>query len=72
MTVDFRYEGESISNQPSVMHLDQRCSSVISPELKKSVSFPLTHSSTAVTTSSSAGNEVHRYPFSSLGIGRSH
>ena len=34
------------------MHLDQRCSSAINPELKKSGSFPLTNSSTAVTTSS--------------------
>ena len=35
----------------SMMHLDQWCSSAISPELKQSGSFPLTHSSTAITTS---------------------
>ena len=35
------------------MHLDKLCLSTISPELKKLGSFPLTHSSTDVTTSSS-------------------
>ena len=55
-----------------MMHLDQRCSSAISPELKKPGSLSLTHSSTAATTSSLDGNDVHGYPFSSLGIGKSH
>ena len=54
-----------------MMHLDQRCSSAISPELKKPESLSLTHSSTAAT-SSLDGNDVHGYPFSSLGIGNSH
>ena len=62
------YEGESISKQPDLLpveiHLSslsmqlpssvmQRCSSAISLELKKSGSFPVTHSSAAVRTSSS-------------------
>ena len=45
------------------MHLDQRCSSAISPELKKSGSFPLTHSSTAITTSLSDRKWLPRISF---------
>ena len=37
----------------NVMHVDQRCSSAVSPELKKTGSFLLTHSLTDVTTHSS-------------------
>ena len=79
-----RYEGESISNQPNlfpveihnflssfVMHLDHWCSSAISPELKKSGSFPLTQSSNAVTTSSSDRKWHPRISFFRFGIGRS-
>ena len=51
----------------SVMHLDQWCSSAISPELKKSGSFPLTHSSTAVTTSSSDRKWSPRISFFKFG-----
>ena len=43
----------------SVLHLDQRSFSAMSPELKKSGSFPLTHSSTAVMT----GNDIHGFFF---------
>ena len=49
------------------MHLDQRFSSAISPELKKSGSFPLTHSSTAVTTSLSDRKRHPRISFVKFG-----
>ena len=49
------------------MHLDQRCSSAISLELKRSGSFPLTHSSTAVTTSSSDRKWSPRISFFKFG-----
>ena len=49
------------------MHLDQRCSSAISPGLKKSGSFPLTHSSTAAKTSSSDRKWHPRISFFKVG-----